>query len=101
MLNSVGGCKAGSVGEYKEGGCSLNVCDGGNGGLGCCNVECDGGGNGCCGGVGKVEWLIWILNLMLSVKNGLIDIKTIVILELLLWLKIKFLVLKFKMKAVS
>ena len=32
MLNSVGGCKAGSVGEYKEGGCGLNVCDGGNGG---------------------------------------------------------------------
>ena len=54
MLNSVGGCKAGSVGEYKEGGCGLNVCDGGNG-QGCCNVECDGGGNGCCGGVGKVE----------------------------------------------
>ena len=54
MLNSVGGCKAGSVGEYKEGGCGLNVCDGGNGGQGCCNVEY-GGGNGCCGGVGKVE----------------------------------------------
>ena len=32
MLNSVGGCKAGSVGEYKEGGCGLNVCDGANGG---------------------------------------------------------------------
>ena len=98
---SVGGCEAGSVVDCKDGGCGLNVCDGEDGGEGCCDGEGEGGANGCCGGVGKVEWLIWILNLMLSVKNGLIDVKTIVILELLLWLKIKFLVLKFKMKAVS
>ena len=55
-------------------------------------------GNGCCG-VG-VEWLILRLILMLLVKNGLIYTRTIVILDLLLWLKI-FLVLKFKLKAVS
>ena len=53
---SVGGYEAGSsVGEYKDGGCGLNVCDGDDGGVDCCNVECHGGGNGCCGGVGKVE----------------------------------------------
>ena len=42
-------------------------------------------GNGCCG-VG-VEWLILRLILMLLVKNGLIYTRTIVILDLLLWLK--------------
>ena len=52
---SIGGCEAGSVGEYKNGGCDLNVCDGEDGGDGCWNVECDVGGNGCCGGVGQVE----------------------------------------------
>ena len=44
-------------------------------------------GNGCCGGVGKEEWLILRLILMLLVKNGLIYTRTIVILDLLLWLK--------------
>ena len=82
---SVGGGEAGSVGEYKDGGCGLNVCDGEDGGVGCCNVECDGVGNGCCWGVGKVKWLILGLILMLSVKYGLIDKRTIVILELLVF----------------
>ena len=43
-----------SVGECKDGGndCSLNLCNGEDGGYGCCNGCCDGGGNGCSGGVG-------------------------------------------------
>ena len=51
---SVCGCETGSVVECKDG-CGLNVCDGEDGGEGCCDGEGEGGANGCCGGVGKVE----------------------------------------------
>ena len=46
---SVGECNAGSVGECKDGGCDLNLCEGEDGSEGCCDGEGDGGVNGCCG----------------------------------------------------
>ena len=39
---SVGGCEAGSVVECKDGGCGVNVCDGEDGGEGCCDGEGEG-----------------------------------------------------------